>query len=158
MADAKKLARLHRVRTLQLNLTRADEARACDKAASEAALASRITALANAVALNPAAGEAVRPSDAGAVANAGWDRWTPVNAAAIGPLNAPWSGANNFGSIVARANPACTAAVGLAACRAAIPTIRTARSPGRTVTSASRSKRGKLRSNGSLASFSEAPV
>ncbi|WP_375504291.1 hypothetical protein [uncultured Jatrophihabitans sp.] len=40
--------------------------------------------LANAVALNPAAGEAVRPTDAGAVANAGWDRWTPVNAAAIG--------------------------------------------------------------------------
>ena len=40
--------------------------------------------LANAVALNPAAREAGRPSDAGAVANAGWDRWTPVNAAAIG--------------------------------------------------------------------------
>lgn len=40
--------------------------------------------LANAVALNPASGEAVRPSDSGAVANAGWDRWTPVNAAAIG--------------------------------------------------------------------------
>src|SRR5690349_2289519 len=38
--------------------------------------------LANAVALNPAAGEA-GGSDTGAVANAGWDRWTPVNAAAI---------------------------------------------------------------------------
>ena len=50
MADVKKLARLHRVRTLQLNLTRADEARAHDKAASEALLASRITALADAVA------------------------------------------------------------------------------------------------------------
>lgn len=50
MADAKKLARLHRVRTLQLNLTRADEARAHDKHASEHLLASRITALADAVA------------------------------------------------------------------------------------------------------------
>lgn len=40
--------------------------------------------LANAVALNAAAGETRRLSDAGAVVNAGWDRWTPVNAAAIG--------------------------------------------------------------------------
>jgi hypothetical protein len=40
--------------------------------------------LANAVALNAAAGATGRYSDAGAVANAGWDRWTPVNAAAIG--------------------------------------------------------------------------
>jgi hypothetical protein len=38
--------------------------------------------LANAVALNPAAAEA--GSNTGAVANAGWNRWTPVNAAAIG--------------------------------------------------------------------------
>lgn len=50
MADAKKLARLHRVRTLQLGLVRADEARAHDKFASEAALSARITALAEAVA------------------------------------------------------------------------------------------------------------
>lgn len=40
--------------------------------------------LANAVALNPAAAQAGSPSATGAVANAGWDRWTPVNAAAIG--------------------------------------------------------------------------
>ena len=40
--------------------------------------------LANAVALNAAAGEAGSASDTGRVANAGWDRWTPVNAAAIG--------------------------------------------------------------------------
>jgi hypothetical protein len=39
--------------------------------------------LANAVALNAAAGEAGSASDTGRVANAGWDRWTPVNAAAI---------------------------------------------------------------------------
>lgn len=40
--------------------------------------------LANAVALNAAAAQAASPQDAGAVTNAGWDRWTPVNAAAIG--------------------------------------------------------------------------
>jgi hypothetical protein len=40
--------------------------------------------LANAVALNAAAGEAEGQHAAGAVANVGWDRWTPVNAAAIG--------------------------------------------------------------------------
>ena len=40
--------------------------------------------LANAVALNAAAGQATRPSDSGAVVSAGWDRWTPINAAAIG--------------------------------------------------------------------------
>lgn len=40
--------------------------------------------LANAVALNPAAGAASDNSSVGAVTNAGWDRWTPVNAAAIG--------------------------------------------------------------------------
>ncbi|MGY5885593.1 hypothetical protein [Modestobacter lacusdianchii] len=40
--------------------------------------------LANAVALNAAAGEAGSDRATGAVANAGWDRWTPVNAAAIG--------------------------------------------------------------------------
>ena len=40
--------------------------------------------LANAIALNPAASAAQSDSDTGAVANVGWDRWTPVNAAAIG--------------------------------------------------------------------------
>ena len=40
--------------------------------------------LANAVSLNVAAGQATRPHDSGAVTNAGWDRWTPVNAVAIG--------------------------------------------------------------------------
>src|SRR3954451_21207375 len=38
--------------------------------------------LANAVALNAAASEA--GSDTGRVANAGWNRWTPINALAIG--------------------------------------------------------------------------
>ncbi|MCU6455068.1 hypothetical protein LPN01_13360 [Sphingomonas sp. A2-49] len=49
MPDAKKLARIHRVRTLQLGLTRADEMRAHEKFASETHLASRIQALADAV-------------------------------------------------------------------------------------------------------------
>jgi hypothetical protein len=40
--------------------------------------------LANAVSLNAAAGEANQPSSSGRIANIGWDRWTPVNAAAIG--------------------------------------------------------------------------
>lgn len=40
--------------------------------------------LANAVALNPAAGKAGDDSASGRVANAGWDAWTPVNAVAIG--------------------------------------------------------------------------
>ena len=40
--------------------------------------------LANAVSLNAAAAEATGSSDTGRVANVGWDRWTPVNAAAIG--------------------------------------------------------------------------
>jgi hypothetical protein len=40
--------------------------------------------LANATALNAAAGAAGSPPSTGAVANVGWDRWTPVNAAAIG--------------------------------------------------------------------------
>jgi hypothetical protein len=40
--------------------------------------------LANAVALNAAAAAPTSASDRGAVATAGWDGWTPVNAAAIG--------------------------------------------------------------------------
>lgn len=40
--------------------------------------------LANAVSLNPAAGATSNPKDAGAVTNVGWNRWTPVNAVAIG--------------------------------------------------------------------------
>jgi hypothetical protein len=40
--------------------------------------------LANAVALNKAAAESPDAQSTGAVANEGWDRWTPVNAAAIG--------------------------------------------------------------------------
>lgn len=50
MNDPKRLARLHRVRTLQLGLAQADEARAREGLASETALADRIATLAAAVA------------------------------------------------------------------------------------------------------------
>ena len=40
--------------------------------------------LANAVSLNPAAAQAGDTNATGAVANTGWNRWEPVNAAAIG--------------------------------------------------------------------------
>lgn len=40
--------------------------------------------LANAVALNPAAAQAADRRSTGRVTNEGWNRWTPVNAAAIG--------------------------------------------------------------------------
>lgn len=50
MADPRKLARIHRVRSLQLTLAQADEARALDKHASEASLSARIAQLAAAVA------------------------------------------------------------------------------------------------------------
>ena len=53
MPDARKLARLHRVRSLQLALARADEARALDRQLSEASLNARIAQLAAAVAPAP---------------------------------------------------------------------------------------------------------
>jgi len=40
--------------------------------------------LANAVALNPAAAETADPESTGRVVNTGWNKWVPVNAAAIG--------------------------------------------------------------------------
>ncbi|PCG08961.1 hypothetical protein COA17_08590 [Sphingomonas ginsenosidimutans] len=54
MADGKRLQRLHRVRTLQLNLARADEARAREQVTSEQQLSHRIAQLAAAVAPQPA--------------------------------------------------------------------------------------------------------
>jgi flagellar protein FliJ len=54
MADARQLARIHRVRTLQLTLARAEEARAHEAVATERQLADRIAQLAGAV--GPASG------------------------------------------------------------------------------------------------------
>ncbi len=56
-ADARTLARIHRVRTLQLTLARAEEARAQGAVATETALSARIAGLAEAVA--PVSGDAV---------------------------------------------------------------------------------------------------
>jgi hypothetical protein len=60
--------------------------------------------LANAVALNPAAGQAADGSSAGRVTNTGWDRWTPVNAAAIGMHLAGGAGLvqGNTGRLIAQ--------------------------------------------------------
>ena len=49
MPDKTKLTRIHRVRTLQLGLIRAEEMRAHDRVASETQLADRIASLAAAV-------------------------------------------------------------------------------------------------------------
>ncbi len=59
-ADPKKLERILRVRTLQLGLTRAEEARAADRVASELALKNRIAHLAAEVAPTPSS----KPADA----------------------------------------------------------------------------------------------
>ena len=53
--DAKTLSRIYRVRTAQLNLARADEARAQASLASETAMTRRIAALVEAVAPTPTA-------------------------------------------------------------------------------------------------------
>ena len=53
--DRRTLDRIHRVRTIQLNQSRAEEAAARDRAANEAALSARIAALAEAVAPVPTA-------------------------------------------------------------------------------------------------------
>ncbi|WP_375402227.1 hypothetical protein [uncultured Sphingomonas sp.] len=55
--DARTLARIHRVRTLQLTLARAEEARARNTVATETALSARVAQLAEAVA--PVSGDAV---------------------------------------------------------------------------------------------------
>ncbi len=53
MPDAKRLKRLHRVRTLQLGLARAEESRTQAQLSSETQLAQRIAQLASAVAPTP---------------------------------------------------------------------------------------------------------
>ena len=57
--DNKKLQRIHRVRTLQLGLARAEETRAHEQVASETALSQRIAQLASAVAPGQGSGAAV---------------------------------------------------------------------------------------------------
>ena len=91
--------------------------------------------LANAVALNPAAGEAASPAAAGAVANAGWDRWTPVNAFAIGLHVAGSVGqlVANRDRLTAQQGVASMAAVKTGLTAAALGATAWARIAGRTV-------------------------
>jgi hypothetical protein len=69
--------------------------------------------LANAVALNTATAEAGSPDAAGAVANAGWKRWTPVNAVAIGAhlVGSVGQLASNYDRVRARRGVATMAVV-----------------------------------------------
>ena len=58
MTDPARLKRIHRVRTLQLGLVQADEARALERLAGEETLAARIGQLVEAVAPTPASADA----------------------------------------------------------------------------------------------------
>lgn len=91
--------------------------------------------LANAVALNPAAAEASASSDRGAVANAGWDRWTPVNAAAIGAHVAGSVGQliGNKGRVAGQEGVASMAVAKTALTAAALGATAYSRMLGRTV-------------------------
>ena len=96
--------------------------------------------LANAVSLNAAAGAASRPSDVGAVTNAGWDRWTPVNAAAIGLHLAGSVGqlAGNSGRIGSQQNVGTMALVKTGLTAAALGVTAWSRVLGKKVSSAER--------------------
>jgi hypothetical protein len=93
--------------------------------------------LANAVALNPAAAQATSSSDVGAVANVGWNRWTPVNAAAIGMhlVGSVGQLAGNRNRIVAQEGVASMAAAKTALTVAALGVTAYSRMLGRQVAS-----------------------
>jgi hypothetical protein len=96
--------------------------------------------LANAVALNPAAAQATTEADTGAVANAGWDRWTPVNAVAIGMHLAGSVGqlAGNQGRMVGQQGVASMAAGKTALTVAALGATAYSRALGRQVSEQTR--------------------
>jgi hypothetical protein len=91
--------------------------------------------LANAVALNTAASEASSSTDRGAVANAGWDRWTPVNAAAIGAhlLGSVGQLVGNKGRLTGQQGVASMAAAKTALTMAAVGVTAYSRALGRKV-------------------------
>jgi hypothetical protein len=91
--------------------------------------------LANAVALNPAAAEADTSRSTGAVANAGWDRWTPVNAAAIGAhlVGSVGQLAGNSGRISGQQGVGSMVVVKTALTAAALGATAWSRALGRTV-------------------------
>ena len=94
--------------------------------------------LANAVALNPAAARAGGDGRTGAVANTGWDRWTPVNAAAIGAhvVGAAAQLLGDSGRITAQRGVPATAAAKTALTVAALGVTAYSRALGRTVSHA----------------------
>ncbi len=96
--------------------------------------------LANAVALNPAAAQAGSSTATGAVANVGWDRWTPVNAAAIGAHVVGSLGqiSGNQGRLQAQEGVASMALAKTALTAAALGVTGYARVLGRKVTSETR--------------------
>jgi len=91
--------------------------------------------LANAVALNAAAKQGGNTRAAGAVANAGWDRWTPVNAAAVGAHLAGSVGqlGGNKGRLAAQQGVASMALVKTALTAAALGATAYSRVLGRKV-------------------------
>jgi hypothetical protein len=91
--------------------------------------------LANATALNPAAAAADSPSSTGAVANVGWDRWTPVNAVAIGAhvLGSLGMLSNDLGRATAQEGATRTVAVKTALTAAALGVTAYSRVLGRRV-------------------------
>jgi hypothetical protein len=93
--------------------------------------------LANALALNPAAGKASDTPSTGAVANAGWDRWTPVNAAAIGVhlIGSIGQLGGNVGRLHGQRGVASMAALKTAATAAALGVTAYSRVLGRRVSS-----------------------
>ena len=93
--------------------------------------------LANAVALNPAAAEAGTSARTGAVANKGWDRWTPVNAAAIGLHLAGSIGqlAGNSGRVTAQSGVGSMVVAKTALTAAALGATAYSRTLGHTVSS-----------------------
>jgi hypothetical protein len=93
--------------------------------------------LANAVALNPAAAQASSSSDVGAVANVGWNRWTPVNAAAIGVhmIGSVGQIIGNKGRIAGQEGVASMAVAKTALTAAALGVTAYSRMLGRTVAS-----------------------
>lgn len=92
--------------------------------------------LANAVSLNAAAGHATDDRDSGEIANVGWNRWTPVNAVAIGAhlVGSVGQLAGNRSRLTEQQGVAAMAAVKTALTAAALGVTAYARVLGRKVT------------------------
>ena len=96
--------------------------------------------LANAVALNPASAHAGGSTSSGAVANVGWDRWTPVNTGAIGLhlVGSVGQLIGNKGRVAGQQGVGSMALAKTALTAAALGVTAYSRSLGRTVSSETR--------------------